>query len=286
MSTSSFAGTPDLSSAGDAALHLHQRYREDVAAATGHSNPVLATLLAHRSVRAYLPEPLAKGTLELLVAAASSASTSSNLQCWSVVAVEDQGRKDRLADLAGGQRHIRECPTFLVWLADLARLGEVGAERGAELESLPYLESFLVAVIDAALAAQNAVAAAESLGLGVVYIGGMRNHPEKAAAELGLPPRVMPLFGLCLGYPDPAKPTSVKPRLPQAAVLHREQYSWDRQRAAVARYDGNLRAFQEEQGMAPVAWTGQIVNRVRSAKALNGRDRLRQALAKLGFELR
>ena len=70
------------------------------------------------------------------------------------------------------------------------------------LAGLDYLEPFIVGIIDTALAAQSAAIALESLGLGFVYIGAMRNHPEEVAAELGLPPHVMALFGMCVGYPD------------------------------------------------------------------------------------
>src|ERR1019366_4866478 len=89
-------------------------------------NAVLTTLLSHRSVRRYRPDPLPLHTLETLVAAGQSASTSSNLQAWSVVAVEDAGRKARLAAVAGNQAHITECPLFLVFLADLSRLDRLG----------------------------------------------------------------------------------------------------------------------------------------------------------------
>jgi hypothetical protein len=95
----------------------------------GHNNfnpdipwsDTLATLLSHRSIRAYLPDALPPGTLEVLIAAAQSASTSSNLQTWSVVAVEDANRKEELSKLTNNQAHIRQSPLFLVWLADLAR---------------------------------------------------------------------------------------------------------------------------------------------------------------------
>ncbi|MEF2985466.1 nitroreductase family protein, partial [Pseudomonas aeruginosa] len=96
-------------------------------------------------------------------------ASSSNLQTWSVVAVQDPDRKARLAELAGNQGHIREAPLFLVWVADLARTRAVATAAGSPAEGLDYLESLLVAVIDAALAAQNAVVALESLGLGAVY---------------------------------------------------------------------------------------------------------------------
>ncbi|MEJ1976336.1 MAG: nitroreductase family protein [Acetobacteraceae bacterium] len=157
---------------------------------------MLDRLLAHRSVRAYRTDPLPPGTTEILVAAAQSAASSSNLQLWSVVAVEDPARKARLAAVAAGQKHITQAPLFLVWLADLSR-----AQRLADvpLDGLDYLETFMVGVVDAALAAQNATVAAESLGLGTVYIGALRNNPEAVAAELGLPPRAFAVFGMCVG---------------------------------------------------------------------------------------
>ena len=88
-----------------------------------------------------------------------------------------------------------------------------------------------------------------SLGLGQVLIGAMRNHPEEVAAELGLPPHVMALFGMCVGYPDPTVATGVKPRLPQRAVLHREQYSAAGQPGVFVEYNERIRAFQRYAGI-------------------------------------
>jgi hypothetical protein len=175
---------------------------------------------------------------------------------------------------------------LLVWLADLSRLDGVAARQGTVLEGAGYLESFMVAVIDAALAAQNATVALESMGLGAVYIGALRNHPETVAAELGLPPHIMPVFGMCVGYADPERPASVKPRLPQAALLHREQYSADVQPAPIADYDERLRAFQRQEGMKPVGWTDPSVARLLEPASLMGRDRMREALRNLGFALK
>src|SRR6185437_12533393 len=203
---------------------LSQRTRDTSISSPAQWNDVLATILNHRSVRGFLPEKLPGGTLELLVAAAQSASTSSNLQVWSVVAVNDPAHKSQLATLAGDQQFIRDAPLLLVWLADLARLDGIAADRQQSVEGTQYLEEFIFAVVDAALAAQSALIAAESLGLGGVYIGAMRNLPEQIAAELGLPPLVFGVFGMSIGYPDPERPTDIKPRLPQSVVLHREQY--------------------------------------------------------------
>jgi len=250
-------------------------------------NAVIAGLLAHRSVRAYLPDPLAPGTIETLIAAAQSAASSSNLQLWSVVAVEDPARRARLAELAGGQHHIIEAPVILLFVADLARANLIAHDSAATAEGYEFLESYTVAVIDAALAAQNAVVAAESLGLGTVYIGAMRNQPEDVARLVGLPPHAMVVFGLVVGHPDSAaRPAAVKPRLPQSVVLHHEAYALDAQREPIARYDETARAFQVAHGQAPVGWRALIISRGRNAAALNGRDRLKAALRTLGFALR
>lgn len=265
---------------------VRRRYREDVENLPAGWVPMVDELLEHRSVRSYLRTPLPPGTIELLVAAAQSASTSSNKQFWSVVAVEDASRKQRLASLCANQVFIAEAPVLLVWLADLSRIASIGQASGRGLEGLDYVESFLVATIDATLAAQNAAVAAEAMGLGIVYIGAMRDHPVEVARELRLPPRCMALFGMCIGHPDPATPTDLKPRLPQAAVLHRECYSSDVWTDAVLRYVQHNNAFRAEQGMPETDWTDQIISRVKDAAALKGRQHLRAALLQLGFELK
>lgn len=249
-------------------------------------NPVIAGLLAHRSVRAFSDRALPPGLIETLVAAAQSAPSSSNLQTVSVVAVEDPATKARLADVAGGQKHVIEAPLVLVWLADLARLEEIGRRAAAPTGALDYLETLFVGIIDAALAAQNALVALESLGLGGVYIGALRNRPEEVAQLLGLPKNVLAVFGLCIGYPDPDRPADVKPRLSQQLVLHRERYDASLPEAPLRHYEEALTAFQHAQGIPAVGWASAALSRVRGPEALSGRDRIREVLATLGFGLR
>ncbi|MGP4014700.1 NADPH-dependent oxidoreductase [Saccharopolyspora sp. 5N708] len=248
-------------------------------------NEVLATQLSHRSVRSYLPDPVSDATISALVAAAQSAPTSSNLQLWSVVVVRDAQRRARLADVAGGQQHVVDAPVLLVWLADLARARRVTEELAAATDGADYLESALVAVVDAALAAQNASLAAESLGLGTVFLGALRNRPLEVAAELGLPSNVFPLFGLVVGHPDPAQRTAVKPRLPQQAVLHHERYDLDVQPPHVERYEALLNDFYAAAGLES-SWVKRVAARFGSVAGLRGRDRLRDAFHERGFQLR
>lgn len=288
----------------------HERYGPDSAPPpdTAAALDRIGHLLAHRSVRAFSDAPLPAGTLEALVAAAQSAATSSNLQTWSVVVVADPARRARLAAWANNQAHVVAAPLFLVWLADLSRLERAGERLGTTVTGPRYLETFLVAAIDAALAAQNAVVAAEALGLGTNYIGAIRNRPLEVAAELKLPPRVFPVFGLCVGYPDPARPADVKPRLPQRAVLHHEHYAaggaggavtdaaggaatdaaggaaFD-EAALIDGYDAVLDAFQQQQRMNRIAWSRQATQRIRGPESLSGRDKLADQIRAQGFGL-
>ena len=263
---------------------LYDRYREPIDL-PHDGNETLDILLAHRSVRAFLPDPVPSGTVELLVAAAQSAATSSNLQPWSVVAVTDPARKARLAALAGNQKQIIDAPLFLLWIVDHHRLSEIGDQLGTPADGLHFLESFLLGAVDTSLAAQNAVVALESIGLGGCYIGGIRNQPAAVAAELGLPPRSFALFGLTIGYPDPAARASVKPRLPQDAVLFRERYGSADGPRIPAGYDARLRSFQREQRMPERDWSEQASQRVRGIDSLAGRHLLRDVLHRLGFRL-
>lgn len=249
-------------------------------------NETIETLLSHRSVRSYLPKPVPESAVRLAVAAAQSAPSSSNLQAWSVVAVEDEARKARLNAVAGTQRQITQAPLLLIWLADLSRPRNIAANQGSPAEGLDYVESFLLAVIDAALAAQNAVAALESLGLGTCYIGAIRNDPEVVARELELPDGIFPVFGLTVGYPDPAIPAAVKPRLPQTSVLHRERYDDSPRPDDLKHYNAVLRGFQAEQGMPLLDWTAQVKSRIGTVEALKGRHLLGAAARRLGFKLK
>lgn len=249
-------------------------------------NETIDQLLDHRSVRGFTDQPLPEGTIQTLIAAAQSASTSSNLQVWSVVAVQDSERKARLSALAGNQPYIHQAPLFFVWLADLSRVTRVAEQQGVELKAVPYLESLLLGTIDAALAAQNAVVALESLGLGSVYIGAIRNDIEGVAKELQLPAQVYPVFGLCVGYPSTDRPAKVKPRLPQSAVLHHEIYSAEADVKAVAEYDERLGAFYQREGMKASGWSEQVINRLSSVSNLHGREELVQELKAMGFGLR
>jgi nitroreductase len=268
---------------------LDTRYGTDALPAPAAWTPVIDHLLGHRSVRHHLPDAVGDDQLSAIIAAAQSAATSSNLQAWSVVAARNPDTRAALAECAGGQDHVAKAPLVLVWLADLARLAHVAESVGRPHGALDYLEMFVIGVVDAALAAQNALAAAESLGLSGCYIGGLRNQPERVAELLGLPPRVFAVFGMTLGKEDPAAPpATVKPRLPQKVVLHQERYlPVDRQQAGIDAYNAAMARFYEAQQMnVHGTWAVHSSKRIAGPETLSGRDRLTDALRGMGFALK
>jgi nitroreductase len=272
-----------VNSAADA---LARRYGAEASPAVGPWNEHIGLLLSHRSIRGYHADALPTGTLETLIAAAQSAATSSNLQTWSVVAVTDPDKKAALAKVAANQKHIEQCPLFLVWVADISRNQRLGAEEDVTLETMPYQETFLVAAIDAALAAQNATVAAESLGLSCVYIGALRNNPQEVARIFGLPSGAFGLFGMCVGYASATAANEVKPRLPQDVVLHQETYDATGERGRRAAYDTLLGAFSARSEMAADTWTRRVIGRMGKIAAMAGRDKLTATLHAMGFELK
>ena len=280
----SLAPKPD-DKTGDKQAALRRRYGAALPPA-GPWNDTIAAMLDHRSVRGYKPDALPEGTLETLIAAASSAATSSNMQWWTVVAVTNPATKKELAEAAGNQKQIEECPLYLTFVTDMSRNARISAAEKVEFECMPWLETFLVASIDAALAAQNAVVAAESLGLQTVYIGAMRNDPVRVARLLNLPDGAFVVFGLCVGYPTEQVVGEVKPRLPQSLVLHRERYDATHEAAAIKQYDTEMEKFSQRHELQAGTWTQRVLNRLGPIKSMNGREKMRAALATLGFVIR
>jgi len=194
---------------------------------------VIEQQLAHRSIRSYTGRPIPPEMLETLIRAGQGAASSSFVQAYSVIRVTRPDVRKTIAEAAGGQIWIERAAEFLVFCADLRRI-EAACERAGRGKLEGWAEHGLAAVIDAALMAQNVLLAAESLGLGGVFIGGIRNDPERVAELLEIPRSVVPLFGMCLGWPADAP--EVKPRLPVDLILHQDAYR-DPPEAAIAAYD-------------------------------------------------
>ncbi|WP_151735642.1 oxygen-insensitive NADPH nitroreductase [Paenibacillus tengchongensis] len=236
------------------------------------TNDTLDLLMRHASVRKYQDRPVAEETLAAIIGAAQMASTSSNVQAYSVIAVDDPKQKAQLSALSGNQAYIEECPVFLIWCADLYRLQETAGPQLEDGGTFDTTENFIVATVDAALAAQNAAVAAESLGLGIVYIGGVRNNIAELSELLGLPERVYPVFGMCLGYPEGE--SGIRPRLPLEGVLHRGRYDQEKTAAQVAIYDEVSREYMLKRsgGKMDTPWSAMMAKRFAEPSRMQMKD--------------
>jgi FMN reductase (NADPH) len=184
-------------------------------------NPTLNLLNKHVSVRKYKTDPVPVELVETIISAAQKASSSSNFQSYSIIATPQPDCLRKLSEISSNQEHVRTAPLFLTWCADLARLEKVCQMRNYKQNTM-YMENFLIAAVDASLAAQNAALAAESLGLGICFIGGIRNNAREVINALGLPRLVFPITGMTIGWPEGN--FSMRPRLPMRAILHWEKY--------------------------------------------------------------
>ncbi|GGD11361.1 MULTISPECIES: nitroreductase NfsA [Franconibacter] len=202
--------------------------------------PTIDLLRAHRSIRHYTDEPITEAQREAIIASAQAASSSSFLQCSSIIRVTDTALREKLVTLTGGQQHVAQAAEFWVFCADFNRHLQICPDA-----QLGLAEQLLLGVVDTAMMGQNALTAAESLGLGGVYIGGIRNSIEAVTELLKLPKHVLPLFGLCLGWP--ADDPQVKPRLPASLVVHENHYQ-PVDEATLARYDEELAHYYLSRG--------------------------------------
>ncbi|MFB3169244.1 oxygen-insensitive NADPH nitroreductase [Neobacillus sp. 179-C4.2 HS] len=224
-------------------------------------NETISTILNHRSIRDFKDKQLSNEQIETIVACAQAASTSSFIQAYSIIGIRDKEKKRKLAEIAGNQEYVAQNGHLFVFCADLSRHERIGEMEGKDvLPSIESTEKFMVALIDAALAAQNAAIAAESMGLGICYIGGIRNNLEAVKELLKTPERVIPLFGMTVGYPE--RINDQKPRLPLEHVYHEEEYEQDKEvyLRQLQQYDQIISTYYEQRtdGKRKDRWTEQM----------------------------
>ena len=202
--------------------------------------PTIDLLRSHRSIRRFTDEPITDEQRAAIVASAQAASSSSFLQCTSIIRITDKALREQLVPLTGGQQHVAQAAEFWVFCADFNRHLQICPEA-----QLGLAEQLLLGVVDTAMLAQNAFTAAESLGLGGVYIGGIRNGIEAVTELLALPKHVLPLFGLCLGWPD--EDHGIKPRMPAAMLMLENSYQ-PVDENVLAQYDEEMAQYYLSRG--------------------------------------
>lgn len=223
-------------------------------------NQLIELIQKHRSIRHFEDRLLTDQQIKAIVESAQSAATSSFVQAYTIIGVKDKEKKKKLAELSGNQ-HVENNGHLLVFCGDFHRHELIAEMEKVDMHpALETTESFMVAIIDAALAAQNAALAAESLGLGICYIGGLRNNLEEVSKLLNIPSFVIPLFGMTIGYP--VNQSSQKPRLPFEHIYHEDEYESDDSvlKKQLEDYNNTIQQYYTERtnGKRTDTWTSQM----------------------------
>ena len=239
-------------------------------------NQVIDLLKSHRSIRKFRQEPISNEKVLTIIEAAGTAATSNFIQAYSVIRVTNKKNRKQIAELSGSQTWVETSPLFIIFCADLKRSKDACFFENKEMAP-GFTEQFIIATVDTTLAAQNAMIAAESLGLGGVFIGGIRNDPEKVCELLKIPNHVYPIFGMCLGYPD-EKPEQ-KPRLPVNVILKEDYYHDDQ--TDLIRYNKICSDYYQNRssGSREDTWTQQISEMM----SVPARPHMKEFLEKKGF---
>lgn len=196
-------------------------------------NPTLDLLMQRKSTRVYADRPVTQEDRDAILAATLRAPTAGNMMLYTIIEIDDQALKDRLAETCDNQPFIAKAPYVLLFAADyqrwfdyyrLAGVEALCAARGLALRT-PQEGDLLLACCDNLIAAHTAVVAAEALGIGSCYIGDILERYEEHRELLGLPQYVLPVTMVCFGYPAPEQARrSLTPRFDARFVVHKDRY--------------------------------------------------------------
>ena len=219
-------------------------------------------LMNHVSIRKYQEKLIDRETVDTIIQCAQMAPTSGHFQAYTIIEVQEQSRKEYLSEVAGGQRWVKEAPLVLLFCTDLNRGRKY--YDGIDHDVLSNTESYTVGVVDTALAMGKAFIAAQSMGLGGVVVGGIRNDVKGIWRKFKLPDMVAPLFLLCLGYPN--EEPGVKPRLPQEEVHKIDYYDDSRQEELIKKYNDEVMKYYYNRTAGKVrdSWTQRCGNALMS----------------------
>lgn len=177
----------------------------------------------HTSVRSFKNKKLSTETKNTLITAAQSGASSNFVQAYSIIEVTDSEIRDQIGNISQSAPYVINSGAFYVFVVDYYRHSQLLKKANLSLAGITNMEAVLVGSVDTAIAGQNMALAAESMGLGICYIGGIRNDIGKIAQLLHLPKYTFPLFGMTIGYP--LHKNEVKPRLPHKNMSFTNHYN-------------------------------------------------------------
>jgi nitroreductase len=214
----------------------------------------LARIAGHRSQRYFQPRAIAPDLLKLLCACALSAPSKSDLQQCDIVVVSDQGIRQGIVATIPDMPWIMDAPVFLVFVGNGARLPEIAKLRDKPFPN-DHLDQFFNAAVDAAIVMAMFIRAAEAVGLGCCPISAIRDRPQIVSDLLRLPQRVVPVAGLCVGWP--AQEGEITPRLSLATTVVENAYGERNLAGEIDAYDRRRAQFRPYRRQRDVARWGE-----------------------------
>jgi FMN reductase [NAD(P)H] len=209
-------------------------------------NDTIKIIQDHRSIRNFLDKPVDDETIDEILKSSQAMPNSINGQQTSVIVIRDKQTKAKIAQLAGNQTWIEDAPVFLVYIIDFYKTKLAGQKNNITQVIHESVEGTMVGAFDSGLAMGAAIISAESLGLGIVPIGGIRRNPEEIIKILELPEDTYPVAGLAIGYPK--DPSHKKPRLPFDTFKHQEKYKIDGLKESIDEYDHTMEGYLKDIG--------------------------------------
>ncbi len=209
-------------------------------------NNTIEKIKDHRSIRQYLDKDVPDELIDEIIKSAQAMPNSINGQQTSIIVVRDKAKREKLAELVGNQPYVAKAPVFLVFVMDFYRTYLAGEKTGFNQVIHEDIEGILAGATDVGIALGASVIAAESLGLGIVPIGGIRQNPEEVIELLGLPEYTFPMVGLVVGYP--ADESHKKPRVPFESFKHNESYDKKAVEDSIDVYDEKMSKYLKEIG--------------------------------------
>ncbi len=211
------------------------------------ANSMIEKQLSHRTIREFLPDEIDEGTIKALLEVARRTATSNGMQSTSIIRITDSNIKRQIADICK-QEYVFRTPLLFIFVADCYRNMRISRDKGCNEVSAGDMDRFFQAVTDTCLAAQNVVNAAESLGLGALYLGSTLNDAAKLIEVLHLPELTFPVVGLGLGIPN--QNPSLKPRLSNEFKVFENQYHvFDNYLENISEYDDEMQTYYDLRNM-------------------------------------
>jgi len=247
-------------------------------------NDMVKSQLEHRTIREFKDQPIPEEIFNTLMEVARRTATSNGLQYCSIIRVTDPSIKKEISEVCR-QEYVARATELLIFIADLYRNNQILIEKNQPTDNVRDMDRFFQAFTDACITAQNVVNAAESMGLGTVYLGSILNDSRKICKILKLPKLTFPVLGLGIGYPN--QNPQLKPRFDNKYRVFENCYkSFDSYLEEFKEYDEEMQTYYDlrDANRRVDSFTNQVVTKLKNA--IPERQEILKVIAEQGFNIR